>query len=124
MKEIRYLKSRFLRAILFLLKEHIFIHGRYKTSWRVHQNLVENLEKVFEWCKKLETHLMSCIWEIIPNDDIKRMLQSCIKEPTRREIVLFYPTKLSFERCEKGVFFYRNVEKIFTNMRKVGNRNH
>ena len=45
MEETRYLKTRLLRAILFLLKEHISIHGRYKTSSRVHPNIVETWRK-------------------------------------------------------------------------------
>ena len=44
-----------------------------------------NPKEVLEWCEKLETHLRNYKWEMIPNEDIKRMLQSCITGPARRE---------------------------------------
>ncbi len=44
-----------------------------------------NPEEVLEWYEKLETHLRNYKWEMIPNQDINRMLQSCITGPARRE---------------------------------------
>ena len=51
-------------------------------------------EEVLEWCKKLETHMRKWEMEMIPNEDIKRMLQSCITRPARRKIILFFPKGL------------------------------
>ena len=33
-----------------------------------------NLEKVFEWCKNLETHLINYKWETVPDNEVKSML--------------------------------------------------
>ena len=68
-------------------------------------NIQHNPEEVFKWCMKLETHLRNYEWETIPNEDIKKMLQSCINVPTRRQIIPFSPIGLAFGRCKKGVFF-------------------
>ena len=54
-------------------------------------NIQHNPEEVFKWCMKLETHLRNYEWETIPNEDIKKMLQSCINVPTRRQIIPFPP---------------------------------
>jgi len=45
------------------------------------QSFVENahkydgiLEKMFKWCKNLETHLINYRWETIPDKDVRQML--------------------------------------------------
>ena len=48
-------------------------------------------EEVLELCKKLDTHLRKWEMDMIPNEDIKRILQSCITRPARRKIILFFP---------------------------------
>ena len=63
-----------------------------------------NPEKVFERCKNLETHLFNCKWETIPNEDLIRMLGSCIMGPPINEIVSFRLTRLAFKKCETWVF--------------------
>jgi len=50
-----------------------------KNTWNIYFS--RNPEKVFELCENLETHLFNCKWEMIPNEDVKRMLGFCIKGP-------------------------------------------
>jgi len=62
--------------------------------------------------RMVETHLLNGKWEKNPNEDVKRMLVSCITRAARKERVPFYPTELAFKRCKTGVFFYRNIERF------------
>ena len=86
-------------------------------------NIQHNPEEVFKWCMKLETHLRNYEWETIPNEDIKKMLQSCINVPTRRQIIPFPPLDQHLEDVKKEFFFHRNVEQILTRKYEE-NQNH
>ena len=77
-------------------------------------NIQRNPEEVFKWCMKLETHLRNYELETIPNEDIKKMLQSCINVPTRRHIIPFFPHRISIRKMWNRSFFHRNVEQILT----------
>ena len=62
--------------------------------------------------QNLKTHLFNHEWETIPKEAVKRMLWSCIIGSARKEIVLFCPTELAFERYETGVFFEEMLKRF------------
>ncbi len=70
-----------------------------------------SLEKMFEYCKKLETHLINYKWETISDYDMKRMLYFCITGSARKEIVPLYPTGLAFKNYGT-VEFFREMKKL------------
>ena len=77
-------------------------------------NIQRNQEEVFKWCMKLETHLRNYERETIPNEDIKKMLQSCINVPTRRHIIPFFPHRISIWKMWKRSFFFTEMLNRFS----------
>ena len=70
-------------------------------EWRKY---FENLEKVFKWCKNLETHLINYKWKSISDYGVKRILCFCITGSARKEIVLFHPIWLASKNYGTGDF--------------------
>ena len=55
----------------------------------------------------MEKHLDNFEWERVPNDEIKKMLLTCIKGSARQEIVLLQPDGLAIDNYEIGEFFHQ-----------------
>ena len=82
-----------------------------------------NPEKVLEWCENLGNHMFNHKWETIPNEEVKRMLCSCITRFARKDVPLC-PAGLEFEEYETGVFFTKLLNYSHKrNTRKARNRN-
>lgn len=64
---------------------------------------------MFEWCQKLQKHLDNFEWERVPNDEIKKMLLTCIKRSARQEIVLLQPDGLAIDNYEIGEFLHQEL---------------
>ena len=60
----------------------------------------------------LEIHLINYKRETIPDEDVKRMLYSCITGSARKEIVLCHPTGLAFKNYGTGDFFTEMLKRF------------
>ena len=75
-----------------------------------------NLEKMFEWCKSLETHLINYKWETIPDKDVRSILYFCFTGSARKEIGRY----ATFKNNGVGEFFGEMVRRVSPALKKWG----